>query len=104
VVAFPGGDGGFPGASVMRHAKKGSGYRMETVANAKGVALPVWDTLEAVEIQSSCAWHVRAIEGTPAQVKSQIPAVPPVFRMNTGDMTYQELPTGNSGTGSGGSA
>ena len=85
-VILPDGDGGFPDTVVWRHAKRGSGFRMDTQANMEGQHnLPVWFGVEAVVLRTTCAWHIVSVEGTPEQVKAEIPPIPPLYRVGSGD-------------------
>jgi hypothetical protein len=86
------GDGGFASAEIARNARQGQGYHMETVANVNRnpAQLPAYLTVEEISIRSSCAWHVRAVDGTPKDLRTRIPPIPPLYRMNSGDLPVQD--------------
>jgi hypothetical protein len=93
-VIFPDGDGGFQSAEVRRRAIRGTGFHMETLANNTS-RLPLWDQGQGIGIHSSCSWHIRAVEGTPKQVRARIPALPAFYRLNTGAILHED-PYANS--------
>lgn len=88
-VVFPDADGGFDSAMISRHALRGSGYHMETIANNTS-RLPYWDQSEGIGIRSTCAWHVRAVEGSRRQVKARIPSLPPFWHLNRGKILLED--------------
>lgn len=87
-VSYGNSDGGFGASSIVRAARSARGYKMETLTNDINRALPRMDWIEVVELETACAWHIRAVEGTRAQVQSEIPPVPPLYRMNSGKIVH----------------
>lgn len=78
VVGLPVMDGQLPETGFQRPDREGRGFVMETgKANGTIQSLPNgYGAFQNVEVASACAWHVRAVEGTRAEVAARVPALP----------------------------